>query len=209
MTPATRRMVLLAALAAAASGCVGGRSPLAERHDLGSVEKGGSVPALPLSAIVVRAPSWLESSAMQYRLPENQGTRRGTYREIRWAAPADELFGHALRVALLPGGERAIGARGCALRVDLDEFIQRFDSALVSLGVIEVRVAVLAPGSGAVLAHRSFRAETLAATPDARGGAVALRASTLSLMVQLRQWLDEIAREAGSPFGPARGCAGP
>ena len=99
----------------------------------------------------------------------------------------------------------ASSAGGCRLRVDLDEFYQRFDSALASRGMIEARVALLAPRVDQALAVRAFSLDHEAPTPDAAGGVLALRADSLQLDRDIRIWLRGLE---GAPGASVRGRCG-
>ncbi|KAA3651540.1 ABC-type transport auxiliary lipoprotein family protein [Denitromonas sp.] len=150
----------------------------------------GNVPvqvAVPLVGVDVFAPSWLSSSAMQYRLVPQQPLERRAYTNSRWAGMPSEMVrivaGRVIEA--LP----ATNGSGCRLRIDVDEFIQRFDTVDRSVGLIELRASLLAPRTDAVLAHQAFAVEVPAPTADAAGGVVAMRAGVNRLTVEVGQWL--------------------
>jgi cholesterol transport system auxiliary component len=179
------------------AGCGGGAKSVSNvaSYDLGAVQAAPNNRIVAsLRSIDVFAVSWLDSSAMQYRLLYSANQRRQNYAESRWVAPPAELVGHALRKRMLSGA--AGGA--CRLRVDLDEFAQAFDSAKDSRGVIEARVQLVAPSGGEILARRSFSLSRPAASADAGGGVTALAGAVEALSTELHDWLGGLDR-AGAP----------
>ena len=155
-----------------------------------------------LRSIDVFAVSWLDSSAMQYRLLYSANQRRQNFAESRWVAPPAELVGHALRKRMLSGA--AGGA--CRLRVDLDEFAQIFDSASASRAVLEARVQLVAPTGGEILARHSFSLSRPSASADASGGATALAGAVEALSTELHDWLGGLDRTAASGLNIAQRC---
>ncbi len=167
------------AAAAAIAGCASGPgSQTMARFDLGPAPA-VSVPAVPLAAVAVAAPSWLSGSGIAYRLPWLDARRRHEYAESRWVAPPAELLSRAL-------SSRLAGDGRCRLHLDLDEFIQVFDSPTASRWEIAAR-ATLSTG-GAVLARRAFAASVPAATADAKGGVAAAAAAVAELADRLGEW---------------------
>ncbi len=196
--------LILPALLAACGGLPPSTATLSV-HDFGPLEAvAPEQVGFPLRGVEVVPAPWLASNAMVYRLVHAQPTRRQAFKENRWAAQPAQLVELVLKRALQPGG-MASPAGGCRLRVDLDEFYQRFDSALASRGMIEARVALLAPRVDQALAVRAFSLDHEAPTPDAAGGVLALRAATLQLDRDIRVWLRGLE---GAPGAGVRGRCG-
>ncbi len=198
-----KKILLLAALLLA--GCGGGAKSVSNVaiYDLGAVQPAPNNRIVAsLRAIDVFAVSWLDSTAMQYRLLYAANQRRQNYAESRWAATPSELLGHGLRKRMLSG--EAGGA--CRLRVDLDEFVQAFDSARESRAVVEARVQLLTPSGGDILARRSFSLAKAAATPDAKGGVEAMSAAVEALSTELHDWLGGLDRAATPGLNIAQRC---
>ncbi|MDD2987604.1 MAG: ABC-type transport auxiliary lipoprotein family protein [Zoogloea sp.] len=159
-------------------------------HDFGPLEAATLIPVgLPLRNVEVVPAPWLASNVMAYRLVYAQSTRRQAFKDSRWAAQPAQLVELVLKRALR-AGDPATPAGGCRLRVDLDEFTQRFDSPQLSRGVIEARVTLLAPRTEQPLAVRAFAVDHEAPTADAAGGVIALRAGALQLKSDIRSWLE-------------------
>jgi len=160
---------------------------------------------IPITQVDVIAPSWLSSSAIQYRLDPVSPLERRVYSTSRWAGMPSEMldvvFGRILQTQPAENGS------GCRLRVDLDEFIQRFDTVSSSIGLIEVRASLLAPRTDVILAFESFHAKRPAPTADAAGGVVALREGATALGLQLADWLAHLEATPGSQANIMERCA--
>ena len=200
-----KKTMLLAALLLAGCG-VGSKSTSNVAYfDLGAVQPAPNNRIVAsLRSIDVFAVSWLDSSAMQYRLLYTANQRRQNYAESRWVAPPAELVGHALRKRMLSG--ETSGA--CRLRIDLEEFAQAFDSPSTSRAVLEARVQIVAPTGGDILARRSFSLSRPAGSADAGGGAVALAAAVEALSTDLHDWLGGLDRAPAPGLNIAQRCKG-
>ncbi|MCB1957469.1 MAG: hypothetical protein KDG55_17450 [Rhodocyclaceae bacterium] len=200
-----RRLLAVAALVTLLAGCGGiGTLPKAiTLHDFGHPSPAHFEPAIGLRVVEVRAPSWLGSSGMQYRFADQADQRRLTYTQNRWVAAPAELIQTAMRraydLALPEGG-------GCLLRVELDEFSQVFDSATESHGVVEARALLISPRADALLAETRFSEHVVAQTPNATGGAVALRDASLTLIENVAKWLGRLDRARGGPIDSRSLC---
>lgn len=198
-----KKTLLLAVLLLA--GCGTGSKSISSvaYYDLGAVQPAPNNRIVAsLRSIDVFAVSWLDSSAMQYRLLYAANQRRQNYAESRWVAPPADLLGHALRKRMLSG--EAGGA--CRLRVDLDEFAQVFDSTKVSRVVLEARVQLVEPSGGDILARRSFNLSRPAASADAGGGVAALAGAVEAFSTELHDWLGGLDRPAASGLNIAQRC---
>lgn len=178
-------LVLLMAVALG-SGCGGppARHDAAARFDFGPagerIAEAAGVTAV--ATVDVGAPSWLAGGAMQYRLLTADPVRRREYADSRWAAPPAELLRRSLE-------RRLAGAAGgrCRLAVELDEFIQEFESPASSSVALAARATLLAGPDG--VAARSFGWRTPAPSPDARGGVAAAAKSASRLGDELAAWI--------------------
>ncbi len=173
----------------AASGASTGTPDISNTANAAASAASGAARLSPLK-VVVNAPNWLDSDLIYYRLPASDGDQARVYANSRWLASPARLFGDRLRVALAV--DRPVLAAGDptaapALRVELDEFAQYFDSASTSHGVVQIR-ATLFDGPK-LLAQTTLRAQAPAATADAAGGARALAAASDAVQTQLIQWL--------------------
>lgn len=193
-------------IALALAGCAAGPQPMPKisYYDLGPVAASpGDRAVASMRSIDVYAPSWLDSSALQYRLAYRGRQQRLNYAESRWVAPPAEMIGQALRKRMLSA--RATGA--CKLRIDLDEFAHVFDAVDSSRAVLEARVQLFSPG-GELLGRRAIAASRPAASADARGGVAALAGAVEDLGATLRDWLGGLDRETGPGLNVMDRCRG-
>jgi len=154
-------------------------------------------------AVELRAPSWLATSAMQYRLRYAEPQRRRAYAESRWVAPPAEMLALALdRTLLAPDS----AASGCRLRVHLDEWIQVFHDPTRSDLRIAVRASLLPARGETPVAGRNFAVEAAAPTADAAGGAAAARQAVQRLASELAAWLMTLDPSDGQRLNDGSRC---
>ncbi|WP_168735192.1 ABC-type transport auxiliary lipoprotein family protein [Pseudothauera rhizosphaerae] len=204
----TRRFSTLAAtalLAAGLAGCTGlGEPP----PDMALFDLGSSAPlaldnAHRPASVDVRAPSWLTTSAMQYRLAYADPQRRLAYGESRWAATPAEMLMVALDRALrVPGA----GDSGCRLRVELDEFAQVFSAADASELRIAVRATLLPSRGETPVAGRDLAVGVATRSADAHGGVAAAQGAVRELAAELGNWLAALDPSAAQGLNGGAGC---
>lgn len=151
-------------------------------------------------AIEVRAPLWMDSLGINYRLTYADDSQLREYARSRWAGPPAQLIELRLMQQLdfAPAGQ----ARGkCVLRIEVAEFSQVFESPAESAGLLQGRAFWLDPGRRA-LAEKRLLIRRPAATPDAQGGVLALQAAVGELANVLLAWERELV--AG---GQGKACA--
>ena len=185
--------------------CIGGSDAPSKvaHYDLGAMQPAPNNRIVAsLRGIDVFPVAWIDTPAMQYRLLYAANQRRQNYAESRWVAPPAELLSHALKKRMLSGES----AGACRLRVDLDEFIQVFDSPKASRALIEVQVQLLAPAGAELLARRSFSLSRPAASADAEGGVAALAGAAEALSNELHDWLGGLDRPSAAGLNIAQRC---
>ncbi|MCL2830045.1 MAG: PqiC family protein [Betaproteobacteria bacterium] len=167
--------------------------PLA-RFDLGPPPSAtaASEKNIPL-AIEVRLPSWLDSTAMNYRLLYENPRRMHEYAFSRWAAPPSQLLTQALQTRL--GEIPPASSSSCLLRIEVDEFAQFFHEPATSVGLIDARI-VLFDKKRQPLARTHYHGEYPAASPDAQGGVAALGEAAADLAEKTLGWRDELKAKA-------------
>ncbi|MDY0057566.1 MAG: ABC-type transport auxiliary lipoprotein family protein [Methyloversatilis sp.] len=166
------------------------RSPAPELHDLGSQRAARPLARVPVLTDV-RAPNWLDGTAIHYRLAYESETRRRSYALSRWAAPPAELLSVALRRMLDSPGAPST----CRLVVELDEFIQVFEQPQASAALIS-GVATLVGANGRTIVDRMRFSLTEKATgADAPSGVAALSRGVDALGVRIADWLDRAEAE--------------
>lgn len=158
--------------------------------------------ALSPAQVEVVTPPWLGVSAMQYRLAWNEPARRRAFAESRWVAQPADMLGLALNRSL----RAQAGGHRCRLRIEVDEFVQIFDSAERSRVDVVVRAGLLPPRSDAPLALREFRVGEGAVSADAPGGVEAYRVAVQRLAGELAQWIVTLDRESGQGLNSPGRC---
>lgn len=193
--------ILIFVLSLLLAGCFtagkrGGNAVLAV-YDLGAppVVRQSDIGRATGLAVEVRAPYWLDSPAIEYRLAYAEPGRLRDYAQARWAAPPAMLVQQRLaqQLDLLPSGQ---GATKCLLRVDIDEFGQIFDTPDSSRGVLQARLSLL-DLSRKVLAERAVRIDEPALSQDSRGGVAALTVAVGRLAGDIVAWRGELAGQGG------------
>ncbi|WP_322043836.1 ABC-type transport auxiliary lipoprotein family protein [Paraburkholderia sp. J67] len=188
---------LLAALAVGTlvAACAGNQAAYSDiRYDLGPLDAQSAPPASaalpPLKVLEVSAPPTLDNDGILYRI-SGDAQRESRYANSRWTMSPARLLTQRVRSALssratvLSGGD-AVPAP--MLKIELTQFEQVFDSATQSSGVLSARATLMKGGK--VIAQRSFVARAPASTPDAAGGAAALRAASDDFSGQIGAWLN-------------------
>lgn len=176
--------------------------PPAVVFDLGEPPRLEQSPMLIPGRIEVRAPSWLDTPAMQYRLAYQLPASRDAYIASKWAAPPAEMMQRMIARTLGIGDDPA---RPCRLRVELDEFVQVFKDPQVSESRVFARVELIDARGGARLASTEFEISQAAASPDARGGVAAHQNGVSKFISGTVNWLTDVGNKPG---GPAQRCHG-
>ena len=152
-------------------------------------------------AVEVRAPLWFDSLGIEYRLLYDEPKRLRDYTRSRWVGPPAQLVQQRLiqQLGLIPSGQ---ARTRCVLRVDIDEFIQLFDTPNTSIGVLKGRVQLL-DRSRTSLAAYDFRIDRPAASADARGGVAALTVAVDQLVIDFLNWEQQL-----KDSGKSAACVG-
>lgn len=169
----------------------------ATTYDLGAASASPTgQPRIRASLLVhaVAAPGWLESNAIVYRLNYQDAARQLNYANSRWAAPAAAMLTQQLRARLAAASDGGIvsiadGARAdYALRVELEEFSQVFDTAQTSRAVIVARASIVNVARRTLYVQKTFTAEKPAASANAEGGVRALAGASSELVDAVVAW---------------------
>jgi cholesterol transport system auxiliary component len=186
----------LLALALAACSLGPEKKDAAASYDLGAASSVASTPRIRSSLLVhaVAAPGWLESNAIVYRLNYQDAARQLSYANSRWAAPAAAMLTQRLRAQLAAASDGGIvniadGARAdYALRVELEEFSQVFDTAETSRVVIVARASLVSVARRTLQAQKTFAIDKPAASANAQGGVHALAGASSELVDSIVAW---------------------
>ena len=184
--------VLLLTLALAACTGLGRNSPPPEIYDFGlpaaSLADNGAWARL---ALEVKAPAWLETRTISYRLAYDNPLKLREYTESRWAGSPTLLLDQRLRQQLGVVSAHSNTAVDCSIRLDVHEFSQVFDTPQKSRAVLYGSVN-LVDAKRLTIAERRVAIEQPAPTLDARGGVSALLIASENLGRQLADWLKEL-----------------
>lgn len=159
----------------------------------------GAATGAPLAFERIDAPLALDGTAFVYRLLYADGSQQPRpYALARWSMPPPQLLAQRLRQALAahhPVLEAGSGLAALELRVEMDEFAQFYATPTSSEGVARLRVtATTARGQPPrLLGQRTFQARQSAPTPDAAGGAQALREASDQLVREVVDWVGTLA----------------
>lgn len=185
--------MLCTGVALVACGGLPQRASVPAIYDLGLAAAVSPAPAVIPAQIDVRGPSWLATSAMQYRLEYREPAQRQLFAESRWAAPPAEMLQRRLLQAL---SAPSSSGGGCRLRLEIDEFTQAFDAPESSAAVIIARAELLPPRGENVVARRAFAMREPATSADAKGGVTAFRRAGDRLANEITGWMDGAAMAA-------------
>lgn len=163
-------------------------------YDLGLPQEKTAVSSrLTATAIEVRAPLWLDTMGIDYRLLYADPARLREYGRARWAGPPTQLIQQRLsgQARVLPAGQ---GRSNCLLRLEITEFSQLFDTPERSRGVLHGHVELL-DKMRVRIAERRIVLQKPAATPDSRGAVGALSAVVEQLLSDLLAWEKSLSGE--------------
>jgi cholesterol transport system auxiliary component len=186
---AVATLLIAALLGACASGPVS-RST----YDLGPLRPtANAVRPLPaLSLAEARAPAWLDSQRMFYRLGYANEQEARAYANSNWSMPPAQLFVQRLKSRLSMAGGVVVPASDGALNlptltIETDDFSQVFDGSGHSDGHVAIRASLF---DGRILrAQKMFVRDVPSDTADARGGTAALVAASDNIIDDITTWL--------------------
>jgi cholesterol transport system auxiliary component len=176
--------------------CATGQQASLAFYDLGSTHTARAVaPAAglpPLAIAEIDAPAWLDSPIMYYRLSYANDHEPRPYAGSRWNTPPAQLFAQRLKSRMGQAGGAVLSASDGAtnvpvVRIETDEFMQRFDSPGQSSAQVTMRVAVL--NNRTLVAHRTFSKQVAAQSADAAGGVRALSEASDAAITEIIAWL--------------------
>ncbi|RJG04873.1 ABC transporter [Noviherbaspirillum cavernae] len=179
--------------AALLAGCAT-KGPQYTLYDFGSLKTASApLPALaPVSISDARAPAWLDSTQMYFRLNYANDQEARAYAISRWSMPPPQLFTQRLKARIAQAGGTALTASDGAtnvpvLRIELDDFTQVFEAPGQNAARIGVRAALF--NGRALVAQRSFVKQLPASSADAAGGARALADAGDAVIAEMMAWL--------------------
>lgn len=162
-------------------------------YDLGGATAAErTLPAWMPANAEVGAPSWLSTTAMQYRRDYLGLASREAYAHSRWAGAPAEMLTRFLSARLAMGGAQATR---CQIRMELDEFAQVFDAPASNRSDIRTRVALIAMRDGRTLSRHVIAVTIEVDGADARAGVTAHRRAAHRLADELIVWMDGLSSD--------------
>jgi len=141
------------------------------------------------------APSWLDNTAIHYRLEFHNSAQLHRYANSRWIASPTVMLTQKMRDQIAKStGNPVIKNNNTAkaeyiLHIDLLEFTQVFDTVQQSHGSIALRASLVRNGTRNLLAQNYFSVQVAAPTSDAKGAVSALSNASDELTDKLIEWM--------------------
>ncbi|MEP7073717.1 MAG: ABC-type transport auxiliary lipoprotein family protein [Nitrosospira sp.] len=198
-----RKFLVLAAMLLAGCAAPRAQTPIAI-YDFGlqrpstasNVADTSGQPQLSASLLVAAtSPAWLDSLAIQYRLAYHNLAQSYAYASSRWAAAPAALLTQRIKRRIADISNDAVVSASdnvrtdYALRLELEEFTQVFDTPDQSRAVVRLRASLIERSTRLLLAQRSFSIEQAASTANAVGAVYALTEASDKLIENLIDWL--------------------
>jgi cholesterol transport system auxiliary component len=140
-------------------------------------------------------PSWLDNTAIHYRLLYHNPAQTHTYAHSRWIATPAALLTQQLRNRIVTGTQEHVIKDGSpakadyVLQIELEEFTQLFDTISESRIVIGLRASLIERNTRKLLAQKDFSTTEKAPSADAAGAVFALSAASDRITDELVDWL--------------------
>lgn len=141
------------------------------------------------------APLWLDNTTIQYRLLYHNSTQTHTYTSSRWKAPPATLLARKIRDSIISNSNEQVVKNGSTAKTDyilhleLEEFIQAFDTINESHVVIGLRASLIERNSRTIFAQKDFAVTAKTPTADAVGAVRAFSSASNQLIHELIGWL--------------------
>jgi cholesterol transport system auxiliary component len=142
----------------------------------------------------VSAPAWLDSNSIEYRLAYQDEFRRQPYRDSRWvAAPAVLIRQRLAERVARPDISVITATPPILLRLELNEFVQIFDTPTTSQVTIQLRAIVENSTAPTMTHERNFIVVRAAPTPDSAGAIRAFALAVDDVVGQALSWCASFA----------------
>lgn len=141
------------------------------------------------------APAWLDTTAIHYRLLYHNPTQTYTYASNRWIAAPAALLTQQLRHRIVTNTHEqvtkdfATAKTDFVLHIELEEFMQSFDTAADSHIAIGFRASLVERNTRKLIAQKDFNRSEKTASADAAGAVSAFSAASNRLIDELIDWL--------------------
>lgn len=141
------------------------------------------------------APSWLDSTAIHYRLLYHNPTQTYTYANNRWIAAPAALFTQQIRNRIVTDTHEQVtkdfgtAKTDYVLHIELEEFMQLFDTVADSHITIGFRASLVERNTRKLIAQKDFNRTEKTISADAAGAVSAFSAASNRLIDELIGWL--------------------
>ncbi len=141
------------------------------------------------------APSWLDNTAIYYRLAYHNPAQLHRYANSRWIASPNVMLTQRMRDQIADNtGSQIIKNNHTAkaeysVHIELEEFIQIFDSTQRSHGSIALRASLIRHSTRNLIAQNYFSTQVAAPTSDASGAVIALSNASDELINKIIEWM--------------------
>ena len=154
----------------------------------------------------VAASAWLDSTGIQYRLAYQDASRPDAYAHHRWSMTPALLLTERVRARFAAAARGVVTAQDgakadYALRIELEDFSQSFDSAQSSQAQVRLRASLIDLPTRALHAQHSFSVQRPAA-PNAPGAAQSLAAASDAVIGELLAWAAQRLKKQESSGTP-------
>jgi cholesterol transport system auxiliary component len=196
---ASRAAARAAVLAAAVllSACAS-KGPTNTHYDFGPLPQQKEQPQAATSqigAIIVAdaiGPASLDSERMQYRLLYADARQSRPYAYNQWTSTPLQLLTQRMKARIAQAGVKVLSTTDSAasvnlLRIEVDDFVQNFETATQSSGRVNLRASVFR--SHRLIDQKTFTRSAPAPSADAAGGASALADATDAIAADVLAWL--------------------
>ena len=197
--PSARLLTLVPALCLLlVAGCASTREPANVLYDFGAAVPAPGAPALSGTLVVtdVTGAVALDSERMFYRLNYADPLQARSYAGSRWSTTPLQMLTARVKTRLAQAGAKVLGVTDAAngvpiLRMDVDNFVQAFDSAGASHAELTVRASLFR--GHALVDQKTFTRRANAGSADAAGGARALAEVSDAASADMVAWLATLA----------------
>jgi len=161
----------------------------------------GAQPAMEATLLIppISASPWLDNTGIHYRLAYQDASRPDAYAQNRWTVAPALMLTERLR-ARFAGASRGVitaqdGARAdTALRIELEDFSQSFDTAQSSKVMVRLRASLIDLNTRALQSQRTIAVERPAA-PNAPGAAQALATAGDAAIEEILVWAAQAVKK--------------
>lgn len=157
-----------------------------------------------LVADIESAPGF-DNQNIHYRLAYSNPTQNHTYANSRWVATPAVLLTQKLRSKIIQRTNHQIiknnstAISDYALHIELEEFIQVFDTKDTSHTIISLRASLVERKPHALLAQQTFSIKQNASSANAEGAVDALATASDMLIDEIVDWLTKALSTKQTP----------